>query len=117
MRDWAGYLALAERLSHEQEEASLRSAVSRAYYSAYNTARQQVCAKEPMFSFRDDDHWKVWEWYSKQPGRGAQVQTIGQALRSLRNRADYDRLSNYKAEAESAVRKAKQLLMLLASFA
>ena len=116
MRDWAGYLALAERLSREEGEAELRSAVSRAYYSAYNVARKHVGAKDPMFSFRDDDHRKVWEWYASQPGRAPQVQTMGQALRRTRNNADYNALGNYKEEAASAVRKARQILMLIASF-
>lgn len=108
MNDWAGYLAFAERLSREEGEAELRSAVSRAYYSAYNAARLHVSRIEPMFLSRADDHRKVWQWYAERPGSARQIQTIGQALRTTRNAADYGALRNYKAEADAAVKKGAQ---------
>ena len=36
--DWNQFLTLARTLSENADEASLRSAVSRAYYCAFNTA-------------------------------------------------------------------------------
>jgi len=36
--DWTGYLALAQELATRNEEACLRSSVSRAYYFVYNLA-------------------------------------------------------------------------------
>jgi hypothetical protein len=114
--DWAGFLALAERLAAIDGEAELRSAVSRAYYSAYNDARRFVGSQEPMYSFRDEDHWKVWEWFARQPGQAPQVSTLGQQLRRKRNAADYRSLSNYKAEAAAAVRTARKILELIESF-
>lgn len=118
MGDWAGYLALASRLALIDGEAELRSAVSRAYYSAYNVARRFVQTKEPMYSLgKDEDHWKVWEWFTSQPGKAPQVGTLGQALRKTRNAADYRSLSNYKAEASAAVTKASKILELIEAFA
>ena len=118
MADWAGYLALASRLAVIDGEAELRSAVSRAYYSAYNDARRFVRDKDPMYSLgKDEDHWKVWEWFATRAGKAPQVSTLGQALRRTRNAADYRSLANYKSEASAAVSKARKILELIESFA
>ena len=125
MKDWAGFLAFAERLSTSEGEAELRSAVSRAYYSAYNDARRYVRIKDPSYlpaTRKDPDHWKVWDWFSQAPGKARQVATLGQALRTKRTEADYDvynqsaNLANLKYEATTAVQKAGKILQLLASF-
>jgi hypothetical protein len=116
--DWAEFLAFATRLATGDGEAELRSAISRAYYSAYNDARRYVRDKDAMFSGKDDQHWKVWDWFAAEPGQAPQVATLGQALRSIRNRADYNvynPMSNLKYEATTAVRKAGKVLSLLES--
>ncbi|HZJ67067.1 MAG TPA: hypothetical protein VFD36_26355 [Kofleriaceae bacterium] len=118
MTDWAGFLALATRMAAEDGEAELRSAVSRAYYSAYNDARRYVRNKAPMFSFKDDQHWLVWDWFAAAPGQAPQVATLGTALRKTRNRADYNvytPMQNLKYEAMTAVQKATKILSLLDS--
>jgi hypothetical protein len=74
-----------------------------------------VLSEEPMYLSRADDHRKVWEWYAGRPGTAGQVNTLGQGLRTKRNAADYDKLTNYKAEAEAAVKKARQVIKLLAA--
>jgi len=43
--DWSEYLALAKELSQKGSDAAARSAISRAYYAAYNTARRHRAAK------------------------------------------------------------------------
>ena len=114
--DWAGFLALATRMAAEDSEAELRSAVSRAYYSAYNDARRFVRNKEPMFSFKDEQHWLIWDWFSREPGQAPQVATLGTALRKTRNKADYNvytPIPNLKYEATTAVQKATKILALL----
>lgn len=122
MKDWAGFLAFAERLSKGDGEAELRSAVSRAYYSAYNDARRYVRGKDPSYlpaNRKDPDHWKVWNWFSQAPGKAPQIATLGQALRTKRTEADYDvynQLANLKYEATTAVQKAGKILQLLATF-
>jgi uncharacterized protein (UPF0332 family) len=116
MVDWGGFLALATRMVTETGEAELRSAVSRAYYSAYNAARRYVRNKAPMFSFRDEQHWLVWNWFAEAPGKVRQVATLGSALRSKRNRADYEvyvPMANLKYEATIAIQKATSILSLL----
>ena len=116
--DWAGFLAFATRLAAGDGEAELRSAVSRAYYSAYNDARRYVRNKDAMFSGKDDQHSKVWDWFAAEPGQAPQVATLGKALRTSRDRADYNGynpISNLKSEATMAVWKAEKVLSLLES--
>lgn len=117
MRDWAGFLALAERLAGEDGDAEHRSAISRAYYSAYNDARRLVRNQDPMFQSADDQHGKVWDWFKGKPGRAGSVANSGNAFRRKRNQADYNVYSPLpfsKHEAEDAVRKAKHILEILA---
>jgi hypothetical protein len=69
-----------------------------------------------MFSFKDDQHWLVWNWFAGESGQTPQIATLGQALRSTRNRADYNVYSsmpNLKYEATTAVQKAAKILSLL----
>ena len=54
--DWADYLKLAEALTRDPsspgpEEASLRTAISRAYYAAYRSASNLAASR-------------TWLWYS-----------------------------------------------------
>jgi len=85
---------------------------------SYNGARRYVRNKAPMFSFRDDEHWRVWKWFSEEPGQAPQVATLGQALHSTRNKADYNvygSIQNLKHEVATAVQKAGKILSLLES--
>ncbi len=119
MNDWAGFLALAKTLAQAlpAEGASLRSAISRAYYSAYNDARQYLRSKDLNYNLsrNDSQHEKVWTWFSSQYGRVTQVATLGEALRKKRNNADYEStFPNLKYEAGDSVQKAQRILVLLA---
>lgn len=66
--DWRGDLALADRLAAETEdEAALRSAVSRAYYAAYHRASQLVRERELVASSVELRHTVVWRLLKDQP--------------------------------------------------
>jgi hypothetical protein len=117
VNDWAGFLALATRLSEDDGEAEHRSAISRAYYSAYNDARKYVRGRDPTFSFKDEHHWKVWDWFQGESGQAATLANIGNTFRAKRNHADYDvykPLEFGKHEAKDAVSKARRILQILA---
>ena len=43
--DWTEYARLAEELGTRPDEASLRTAISRAYYSVYHQARDYLLAE------------------------------------------------------------------------
>ena len=94
--DWHEYSALAGclyngNLKQASEEARFRSAISRAYYAAYCSARNYIRtnAKRPLA--RDwDGHRAVSEWFRCQ--QDPESQQIGQDLLNLlesRNKADY----------------------------
>ena len=44
--NWSGYLQLAEELGKRSDEASLRSALSRAYYYVYHLALERAEAND-----------------------------------------------------------------------
>jgi hypothetical protein len=65
--DWHSYLALAKTLATATtDEASLRSAVSRSYYSAFNLA--MLRAEANGYGDESDaigsSHYRLWELYS-----------------------------------------------------
>lgn len=118
MKDWAGFLALAEKLANESGNAELRSAVSRAYYSAYQDARRFANESDTTFALSspDEPHARVWRWFTGKPGKIGQVSTLGSGLRSKRNKADYEvyaGLTFLKAEVDDAIGKARRILTLL----
>ncbi|HET6878557.1 MAG TPA: hypothetical protein VFI31_00195 [Pirellulales bacterium] len=89
------FISLALRLSNSQNEADLRSAVSRAYYGAFHVARQfffdvglRWTRKE---SYAAEVHMKV-RYCLSQAGEADALLASDQlwSLRDLRNQADYD---------------------------
>lgn len=97
MFDWTAYLELAQELAHQgtqspNDEAKLRSAVSRAYYAAYCTARNRLRDKDTGQVPRGTDaHSFVWDCFSASPDdRRKRIGESGQRLRRDRNSADYD---------------------------
>lgn len=66
-------------------------------------------------SSSDDSHRKMWEWYKLRPGKGAQIYSLGWALRLNRNNADYDEDKKFvDSDAEMVIRKAENLAKLVA---
>lgn len=114
MFDWSHYLLLARKLASDQDEASWRTAISRAYYAAFCTA----CTHAPLFRPIGDDakHDVVWNAFvdrSQQnpPRVNVQIQQDGKKLKSKRQHADYQaRHSVTKADADEAIRLAEKLL-------
>lgn len=89
--DWAKYLEVANFLARSHDaldrEAAIRSAVSRAYYSAYHQALNFVVAR---YGFKPsgeaDDHGKV---HAQLKTRRANTARALQTLRDNRNDCDY----------------------------
>jgi hypothetical protein len=117
---WPEYVVLAGDLAGRDSEASKRSAVSRAYYGAFNPARRWVEANVGPIENRSA-HRQVWEAF-KTPTRAGggtrakweAVGELGEFLRRLRNRADYaDDLPDLDRHAPDAVGTAVQILALL----
>jgi uncharacterized protein (UPF0332 family) len=90
--DWSKYLVVAEHLYNNanKEEAFLRSAISRAYYAAFVSARNLLRDKDGLEIPKADVHNFVITKFltSRNPMR----QKIGSNLfdlRKIRNLADY----------------------------
>jgi uncharacterized protein (UPF0332 family) len=117
---WGSLIALAGSLVGQESEAAKRSAVSRAYYGAFNAARRLLEAHGiPVDNHRAHD--RVWRTF-KEAGRATSgterrwqmVGDLGGALRVLRNQADYaDVVPRLDREAADAVATAQRLLTLL----
>jgi hypothetical protein len=118
--NWRNYVVLAGNLAGHGFEASERSAVSRAYYGAFNVARRWLEAHgKPIENHRAHD--QVWRTFraaeSATPGTRGKWQMVGDlggALRVLRNVADYaDVVPSLDRQAADAVRTAERILELL----
>lgn len=95
--DWNGYHKLAEELlgGSPQDEATWRTAVSRAYYATYHTcltAARSHCPNHPDIRGAHVSHSDLLVWYQRGPAASPRF-AIGQGLRTLleaRTKADYD---------------------------
>lgn len=90
MFDWVKYLTLAEELAtRNQDEAALRSAVSRAYYAVFCTARGHLRLQRVEVP-RKAPHDFVWNHYRHAGGLRRQIGLDGDRLKKNRNLADYE---------------------------
>ena len=91
--DWSQYLVLAEELAEQKDnEAALRSAVSRAYYAAFCLAREHLLNTNMLFRSGSRrprlSHRTVWLTYRRDIDR--RIGMDGNRLRELRNLVDYE---------------------------
>jgi hypothetical protein len=117
---WTEYIALADELGHRDSEAARRSAVSCAYYGAFNLARRWLEGQIGPVDNRAV-HRKVWDTF-RQPDLATadtwttweRIGELGDYLRALRNQADYDdTLPDLGRHATEAVAGARRILALL----
>lgn len=117
---WGGYITLADVLADDESESSRRSAVSRAYYGAFNLARRWLEANGVAIDHRRA-HDRVWRTFKAAehatPDTRATWRIVGElggGLRRLRNQADYaDALPGLERQAAEAVASAKRIVSLL----
>ncbi len=89
--DWITYLTLARTLAEEAEESCKRSAISRAYYAAYNCALAYCNTHNIQITKNRGLHEDLWDAFDRQNSMIlTTVQTKGDRLRVRRNRVDYD---------------------------
>ena len=118
---WSAYLFVAELLlqlpaSNRPEwhaEAVQRIAVSRAYYAAFCTARNDARAHEgftPTGTGRD--HYDVIRHYRQRSRIHRQIAIVLRRLRDVRNQADYDDIidEDLTLFAQNAVQDARDVL-------
>jgi hypothetical protein len=118
--NWNDYIALGSALAGSDVEASDRSAISRAYYGAFNLSRRWLEWNVAPVHNRGA-HERVWKTFiNAAPANAAtrpqweRVGDLGNSLRTLRNQADYaDEVSALGREALAAVQIAEQIVRLL----
>jgi len=120
--NWSEYLALAQQLAGKAQisatqESRLRSAISRAYYSAFIQARNHLRDRMSLSIPRKNTHEYVIKQFqnSSDPIR----QQIGEALdriRYNRNLADYDdTVANLPTITRRSLKLAAQVISALQS--
>lgn len=91
--DWKKVFFLAEELSQCDDEAHIRSAISRYYYSAFCSARFYLVEIKNEYSYLDRYriHTKVYEDLKKSSNNNeAELGELLEQLFQKRNCADYD---------------------------
>jgi len=86
---WSNFLTLAVTLSHNTDEASHRSSISRAYYSVYHIARDRTTSRGYVPPGKSE-HTALWSHYQSRPDKGCKkLGAIGFRMRWRRTQADY----------------------------
>lgn len=98
------FLSLGDELSQRDDQASVRTAISRAYYGVFLLARSVASIQ----SKHSDVHRSTQAYFY---GNGAYpIADVLKAMRKLRNEADYnERLTFPQEAAESTVAMARQV--------
>ncbi len=109
--DWFAYYELAQKWANNEGEAHKRSAVSRAYYAMFHTARYKLKKSVTKYNPPDcgSEHTYMWELYKENPYY-RQIGVLGTRLRKARNKADYDDfIDNFPEIVETAMLDAEKL--------
>jgi len=89
--DWLEYFTLAEELANRTDEASLRTAISRAYYSIYHLALARAKANNFAALPGEGTHAQLWRLFTKSPEPDCmKLGQMAERLKDKRVRADYD---------------------------
>ena len=123
--DWSVYFNLAKELAETSKEAELRSAVSRAYYSAFCLARNYLrdIQQGPRLwrkkTYDINAHQYVADEFMHHQSKSQIMIEIGKdltRLRKMRNKADYeDTIFNLKREARTALMLAHNIILALSN--
>jgi uncharacterized protein (UPF0332 family) len=114
--DWKDFITLSEELyNSKSDEASLRSAISRAYYGAFCSIRPYCHSKFGVSSKSNDIHRIIIEKL-KSSSNNLEYSTgnLLSNLREDRNNADYDsHFSAGKGIVEKSIRNSKYVIQNL----
>lgn len=109
MFDWTEYITLAVELAKSRDEASHRTAISRAYYAVYGVA----CGLKPNHGkYSGSSHKGYWDqWRANPEPRCQKLSADANRLWKQRKTADYDSTArNLAKDAATAVALAQRLL-------
>jgi len=115
--DWNEYLKLAKTLGEKTDAASLRTAVSRAYYCIFNLG--MIKARANGFSPKDDtgSHDQLWSLYSRNTDKDcSRISILGQRMKRRRIKADYRRMiENLSTDVMDTIADAEECVSILAA--
>ena len=84
--NWNEYLQLATTLSANQDEASQRTAISRAYYAVFHAAALQATPN----GYSEHSHGRLWKMYAVDADVNARrISALGNQMKRAREEADY----------------------------
>ena len=107
---------LAKELSHRGAEAATRSAISRAYYAAYQVARRHEGSKNAVAT-KSGSHAAVWRELRESGNRDwRKAGNQGRDILEYRREADYDDIvSELRRRMESTLRISEEIVRTLTS--
>ena len=114
--DWSRFLVLAEELGRRRNDAAaLRSAISRAYYAAFCSARRRLRQDGLVIPSTGVAHRLVWNHYNNANAQQWRAIGIaGERLRRARNRADYnDYFPQLASTARISLARARHIIASL----
>ena len=116
---WEEFLKLADELGNGSDEASQRTALSRAYYFVYHLARQRAEGNGFKAVKGEATHTQLWRTFSESPDTDCRkLGEIAARLNENRRKADYEdvfpRLADYLDGAVADARAFSAKLFQLA---
>lgn len=113
--NWEEYADLARKLRLEKDEASLRSAVSRVYYSALNQARVTLQQRGINIDvYGANSHDKIWREYLTRGKTSKAIWRNGKELHENRIKADYhDEIPDLQALVTASFNVAERVFTYL----
>ena len=112
--DWREYLVLGNEFSRSSSEAGQRSTASRAFYSAYNIARQHRGARQ-AYASQSGSHAGVWRALvmSGNP-KWQRAGSLGKFILEYRLQCDYDdEVPDLVSKMYRTLRTADEILQLI----
>lgn len=116
--DWSTYLELADELAMRSEESCQRSAISRAYYAAFCSAREKLEDEGKLSrTGGGQDHIRVWNSFQTSGEKTRRrIGQFGNSLKRMRGKADYeDEIPELPKLIARAPRHARKMLSDLQS--
>ena len=116
--DWTDFLTLAEELATKTDEASQRTAISRAYYCVFNLASARAQSKVGPRPKNAPSHQWCWDQYISTPNLTCrQLGNTGDRMKRMRVDADYTaaKIPRLDDEVQRMLEDAHQFLADLAT--
>ena len=112
MFDWNNFLTLAEQLSSRPDPASKRTAISRAYYFAFNVAMARAIANCGPIRSGEPSHSWCWNRYMESENSSCRkIFLLGDRMKRRRIKADYDNadMPRIEQDVQRALEDARQV--------